>query len=43
MIKYIKQKLEKINTENKLDQYSKEIDSMIVTNGWHTIEVKENE
>ena len=41
--KYIQKEIEVKDMENKQNKHADEIDNLVVTNGWNTIEIKENE
>lgn len=43
VLKYIKQEVQKRNFKNEKNKLEKEMDNLILTNGWNTIEIKENE
>ena len=43
MFKYIKQETQKRNDKKEMNKLENEIDKLVLTNGWNTIEIKENE
>lgn len=43
MSKYIQKEIKDRDMESKHNQHEDEIDNFVVTNGWNTIEIKENE
>ena len=43
MFKYIKQEVKKRNANKEKNKLENEMDNVILTSGWNTIEIKENE
>lgn len=43
MVKYIKKEIVAKDMEDQKNKHANEIDNLVVTNGWNTIEIKENE
>ena len=43
MFKYINQEVQKRNAKKKTNELENEMDKVVLTNGWHAIEIKENE